>query len=76
MDIGTKTKGKKLMKYLNEKQVSEMTGLALPTLRNDRSLGRGLPYIKLRKSVRYNESDVIAYMERHKIQTDRQGGAA
>jgi len=64
------------MKYLNEKQVSEMTGLALPTLRNDRSLGRGLPYIKLRKSVRYNESDVIAYMERHKIQTDRQGGAA
>lgn len=64
------------MKYLNEKQVSEMTELALPTLRNDRSLGRGLPYIKFRKAVRYNEKDVIDFMESHKIQTNRQGGAA
>lgn len=64
------------MKYLTEKQVSEMTGLALPTLRNDRFLGRRLPYIKIGKSVRYNEADVIDFMESHKIQTNRQGGAA
>jgi hypothetical protein len=68
--------GVKKMKYLNEKQVSEMTGLALPTLRNDRCLGRGLPYIKFRKSIRYNETDVIDFMESHKIQTNRQSGAA
>lgn len=57
------------MKYLTEKQVSEMTGLALPTLRNDRFLGRRLPYIKIGKAVRYNEADVIAFMEAHKIRT-------
>lgn len=63
----------KKMKYLTEKQVSEMTGLALPTLRNDRFLGRRLPYIKIGKAVRYNEDDVIAFMEAHKIRTsDRQ----
>ena len=57
------------MKYLNEKQVSEMTGLALPTLRNDRFLGRRLPYIKIGKAVRYSETDVINFMESRKIQT-------
>lgn len=63
-------------KYISEKQVAELTGLALSTLRNDRSLGRGIPYIKFRKSVRYNENDVVDFMESHKIQTNGQGGAA
>ena len=58
-----------IMRYLREKEVAELTGLALPTLRNDRFLGRRLPYIKIGKAVRYNESDVIAFMESRKIQT-------
>ena len=51
------------MKYLNEKQVSELTELALPTLRNDRFLWRRIPYIRVGKAVRYNEADVISFME-------------
>jgi len=54
--------------YVNEKKVSEITGLALPTLRNDRSTKRRLPYIKVGKSVRYSLRDVIDFMERHRIQ--------
>lgn len=63
------------MKYLNEKQVSEMTGLALPTLRNDRFLGQRIPYIKIGRAVRYNENDVIAFMEFHRVNTSLRGHA-
>ena len=56
-------------KYIDEKKVSIMTGRALQTLRNDRFKGRGFPYIKLGKSVRYDEEVVITIMEKSKIQT-------
>ena len=57
------------VKYLNEREVSNLTGLALPTLRNHRSMGRGLPYIKLfGKTVRYSFQDVVDFFENHKVQ--------
>ncbi len=55
------------LKYLTEKEVSEITRKALPTLRNDRHLRRGIPYYKDGKSIRYNLNDVILYMESRKI---------
>jgi hypothetical protein len=54
-------------RYLTETEVSELTGIALGTLRNHRSLVKGIPYIKLEKSVRYALQDVINYMESHKV---------
>lgn len=56
-------------KWIGERAVSEMTGRALPTLRNDRFLGRGLPYTKMGKSVRYSIDDIVAYMEARRIST-------
>ena len=56
-------------KYITEKEVSEITGRALSTLRNERFLGKGIPYIKIGKSVRYKYDDVIEFMESRKIQT-------
>ena len=53
--------------YLNEKAVSKITGITMQTLRNHRCQGRGLPYIKLRRLVRYNLRDVLSYMESRKI---------
>jgi len=58
------------MKYLTEKEVSEITRLALSTLRNHRHLRRGIPYCKIGASVRYNEEDVLAFMEVRKIRFD------
>ena len=55
--------------YLNEKQVEKMTARPLSTLRNDRHLGRGIPYIKIGRSVRYSKADVVAFMEAHKVHT-------
>ena len=56
-------------KYITEKELSAMTGRALQTLRNDRFNGRGFPYIKLGKSVRYDQEVAIAIMEQSKVET-------
>ena len=57
------------IQYLVEKDVSKITKRALPTLRNDRSKGIGIPFIKCGRSVRYNLADVIQYMEDRKVST-------
>lgn len=56
-----------LPKYIDEKKVSEITSIALPTLRNSRFNRRGILWIKCGRSVRYALSDVINYMESRKI---------
>ncbi|MGO8716422.1 MAG: helix-turn-helix transcriptional regulator [Smithella sp.] len=58
-------------KYLNEKEVAAITGRALSTLRNERFMRRGLPYLKIGgRSIRYRSQDVIAYMESRLITFD------
>jgi predicted DNA-binding transcriptional regulator AlpA len=54
---------------VREEVVSEITGLALPTLRNYRFMGKGIPYLKLGRSVRYDLRDVYAYLENAKVET-------
>ena len=56
-------------KYISEIEVSNITGRALSTLRNDRSRGQGIPYIKVGRSVRYSYEDVINFMDSRKIIT-------
>ena len=56
-------------RYLNEKQVSEITGRSVSSLRHDRTKGAGLPYIRIpgQRRIYYDEQDVHAIMEQHKI---------
>jgi hypothetical protein len=56
--------------WVNERKVSEITGFALPTLRNDRHMGKGIPYSKRGRSVRYRLQDVYDYMEARRINTE------
>ena len=58
-------------KYITEKKVAEITSRALSTLRNERFLGKGIPYIKIGKSVRYKYEDVIEFMEMRRVETDQ-----
>ena len=58
-----------LPRSLDEKRVSEITGRALPTLRNDRHNRRGIPYIKCGRQVKYSLTDVIEFMESRKKRT-------
>lgn len=56
------------IEYLTEKGVSQITKLALPTLRNYRSKGKGPAYSKIGKAVRYKLSDVLEFMERGRVE--------
>ena len=56
------------IRYIDEKEVSKITGRALSTLRNERFMGKGIPYVKVGRSVRYRIDDVIAFMERYRIE--------
>lgn len=56
------------VRYIDEKEVSKITGRALSTLRNERFMGKGIPYVKVGRSVRYRIDDVIAFMERYRIE--------
>ncbi|MBU1568804.1 MAG: helix-turn-helix domain-containing protein [Proteobacteria bacterium] len=53
--------------WLNEKEVSRITGRAEQTLRNDRFIQRGIPYSKIGRSVRYRLDDVVDHMEKNRV---------
>ena len=54
-------------RFITEVEVSSITSLSVQTLRNNRFLGKGIPYVKAGRSVRYLYQDVIAYMEDRRI---------
>jgi len=57
--------------YLNEQEVAAITGRAVSTLRNERFMRKGLPYLRIGgRSIRYKSEDVIAYMEGRRISFD------
>jgi hypothetical protein len=54
--------------YLSEKEVAALTGRSVFTLRNERHLRRGIPYLKISaRSIRYMLQDVQAAMEARRI---------
>lgn len=61
--------------YWNEFEVAAITGRAVSTLRNERHLRRGLPYLKVSKrTIRYKNQDVVASMESRRISFDQKEG--
>jgi excisionase family DNA binding protein len=48
---------------LRPEEVANLTGLSLETLAQWRSQKRGIPYLKVGRAVRYDPSDVQAYLE-------------
>jgi hypothetical protein len=73
MEVSVMEEANELMRkpFLNEKEVSVLTGRALSSLRNDRHQRRGIPYLKVcQRSIRYRLKDVIEFMERRRITFD------
>lgn len=57
--------------FLNEKEAAELTGRAISTLRNERHLRRGIPYLKVsRRTIRYKLDDVLLFMQARRITFD------
>jgi len=49
--------------YLNETEVSVLTGIKVSTLQNHRHKRRGFPYLKYGKKVIYRRLDVVTYLD-------------
>lgn len=47
--------------YLTENEVADRQNRAVKTLRNERLNGRGIPFFKFGRLVRYRLSDVVSY---------------
>jgi len=55
--------------YGTEQEVAKFVRSGVQTLRNHRTLGIGIPYVKFGRSVRYKWMDVLEYMGSHRIET-------
>lgn len=62
------------LQWINEHEVSAITGRAVQTLRNDRHKRKGFPYCKIGSQVRYKLRDVERYMDDRRITFDQQEG--
>jgi hypothetical protein len=56
--------------FIDEKEVSRITGRAVQTLRNDRFHRRGLAYHKFGRQVRYKLEEVMQTLEAGRIETN------
>lgn len=55
--------------FLSPKETSELTGFSLKALSNNRSQKIGFPYYKYGKKIFYKESEVMAEIEKTKVET-------
>jgi len=55
--------------WLTEKQVAEMTGISVHTLRAWRLRGTGPSYVKISKLVRYSCDEIFRFMASHSVKT-------
>ena len=54
---------RELEPLIDEKEIARLTRRSLAAVRKDRYSGRGVPALRLGKSVRYRPSDLISYLE-------------
>ena len=57
----------KMTKYFDDKTVAEITGRSLSALRKDRMQGKGIPYLKVGRQVRYTGRDIDTFMEKCRV---------
>ena len=57
-------------RWVDEKEVSRIIGVAVQSLRNWRFQQRGPTYSKIGRAVRYRLDDVIRFMEERKINVE------
>ena len=70
--------GALIPQFIDENEASKITSIPTPTLRTLRSKGGGPPFVKIGRSVRYEVTDLIAFMRRRRTvstaDADQQAG--
>ncbi|MBF6539258.1 helix-turn-helix domain-containing protein [Nocardia farcinica] len=59
-----------LPELLTAAQAAEYIGVSVDTLAQDRYLGRGLPYVRVGRRIRYRASDIAAFLEANVVKVD------
>lgn len=54
-------------RFVNERELAFITGIALPTLRRWRHEHKGPSYFKVGRMVRYDLDQGLEFMDRHKV---------
>lgn len=54
--------------FITETEVALITGLSVHTLRHWRFIGKGIPYCRAGRAIRYDYSDVISFMRGQRIE--------
>jgi predicted DNA-binding transcriptional regulator AlpA len=62
---------KLITKAINEKQTAKVLGVAVQTLRNWRHQRKGPKYIKMGRSVRYQQDDLQEYIDKKRIDPEK-----
>jgi hypothetical protein len=57
-------------RLMNDKEAAKFLKAGVQTLRNWRFLGCGPDYIKMGRSIRYNQADLETYLESRKIRVN------
>lgn len=60
-------------RLLSPEVVARRLGVAVHTLANWRASGKGPPFIKIERSIRYRESDVVGWLTRNRTDGRRLG---
>lgn len=55
--------------YLTPKQVASLLQLTERTLANQRHEGRGIPFIKIERAVRYRRFDIEVYLNQRAVKS-------
>lgn len=59
-----------LPELLTGRETAEYLGVSEDTLAQDRYLGRGLPYVRVGRRIRYRASDIAAFLEANVVKAD------
>jgi hypothetical protein len=59
------------MRAINDHEVALLVGKSVQSLRNDRYLGKGVPYFKVGRAVRYRGGDVLKWLEAQRVEPRR-----
>lgn len=62
-----------LPEVMTTKQLAALLSVGTAKLDEDRYLNRGIPYVRIGRSIRYLKADVLKFFEDNRIRT---GGAA
>ena len=52
------------MILITEQKAAKMLGCSVHKMQRDRRIGSPIPFVKIGRSVKYKESDVLEYIER------------